>query len=136
MKRVLQRENRSVRPDTRKFTEGVWHEELLEAQTPGGMRAHRFFYPPGSHSHWHSHVGEQALYVVAGRGRIRKAGEGVFEVGPGDLVYVAPGEKHWHGAVPDQFLVHFAFTASGGTNWLDEVTDDEYEVDLPSGGPT
>jgi quercetin dioxygenase-like cupin family protein len=136
MRLVLQTENRSVGADERKFTEGVWQEELLAAQTSGGMRAHRFFYAPGSHSHWHSHTGEQALYVVAGRGRIRKSGEKAFEVGPGDLVYVAPGEKHWHGAVPNQFLVHFAFTASGRTDWMDEVTDVDYEGDVPSGRPT
>jgi quercetin dioxygenase-like cupin family protein len=136
MRLVLQRKNRSVVAEERKFTEGVWQEEILEAQTSGGMRVHRFFYTPGSHSHWHSHTGEQALYMVAGRGRIKKSDEQVFEVGPGDLVYVAPGEKHWHGAVPNQFLVHFAFTASGSTVWMDEVSEDDYAADLSSARPT
>jgi quercetin dioxygenase-like cupin family protein len=135
MRLVTQRENRTVEPERRKFTEGVWQEELLEAQTSGGMRAHRFFYAPGSHSHWQVHTGEQALYVVAGRGRVKKSGEKAFEVGPGDLVYVAPGERHWHGAVPDQFLVHFAFTASGSTDWLDEVAEDDYAAAVQSGRP-
>jgi quercetin dioxygenase-like cupin family protein len=135
MRLVMQAENRSTRAASGKFTEGVWHEELLEAQTSGGMRAHRFFYAPGSHSHWHSHTGEQAIYIVAGRGRIRKSGEKAFEVGPGDLVHVAPGEKHWHGAVPNQFLVHFAFTASGTTDWMDAVTDDDYAADAQSATP-
>jgi quercetin dioxygenase-like cupin family protein len=62
----------------------------------------------------------------SGTGRIKKEGEEAFHVQPGDLVYVAPGEKHWHGATQDQFLVHFAFTASGKTQWLEEVTEDEY----------
>jgi quercetin dioxygenase-like cupin family protein len=136
MRLVKQRENRTVEAEERKFTEGVWQEELLEAQTSGGMRAHRFFYAPGSHSHWHSHTGEQALLFVAGRGRIKKSGEKAFEVGPGDLVYVAPGERHWHGSVPDQFLVHFAFTASGRTDWMDEVTADDYAEDFLSGSST
>lgn len=59
-------------------------------------------------------------------GRLNAFGEPEFEVKPGDLVYVAPGEKHWHGAVPNQFFVHFAFTASGKTNWMETVSDDEY----------
>lgn len=126
MRLVPQRDNRSSQAEDSKFTAGVWREELLSPQTPGGMQTHRFTYAPGGHSHWHSHTGEQALYIVSGRGRIRKAGESGFEVGPGDLVYVAPGEEHWHGAVPDQVLVHFAFTASGSTDWLDLVTEDEY----------
>ena len=126
MRLVEQAANRSVDSEDGKFTDGVWQEELLQAQVSWGMRVHRFFYAPGSHSHWHSHTGEQALYLVAGRARIKKVGEQVFEAGPGDLVYVAPGEKHWHGAVADQFLVHFAFTASGRTDWFEEVTDAEY----------
>jgi quercetin dioxygenase-like cupin family protein len=32
----------------------------------------------------------------------------VVEIGPGDVVYFAPAEKHWHGAAPDTFMVHIA----------------------------
>lgn len=110
----------------KKFTEGVWHEVILEAQRDGGMRFHRFTYGPGAHSHWHSHDGEQTLYGVAGVGSVtRRDGEPV-EVRPGDLVYVAPGEEHWHGAAPHNLFVHFAVNASGGTEWLGEVTAEEY----------
>lgn len=130
MKLVAQRDNQASDAEDEKFTDGVWQEELLGAQTPGGMQASRLFYAPGGHSHWHSHTGEQALYIVSGRGRIKKSGEPGFEVGPGDLVYVAPGDKHWHGAVPDQFLVHFAFTASGTTDWFGEVSADDYAGDF------
>jgi quercetin dioxygenase-like cupin family protein len=133
MKHIGQAANRTVATERGKFTEGVWQEELLDAQVTSGMRVHRFFYEPGSHSHWHSHTGEQALLFVAGRARIRKVGEPPFEVGPGDLVYVAPGDKHWHGAVANQFLVHFAFTASGTTDWFEEVTEAEY---AGGSGPT
>jgi quercetin dioxygenase-like cupin family protein len=50
-----------------------------------------------------------------------------LRVGPGDLVYVAAGERHWHGAAPDQFFVHLAFTASGGTDWAEEVNAAAYQ---------
>lgn len=71
-----QEQNASVNAEEGMFTDGVWQEELLEAQMPKGLRAHRFFYAPGGHSHWHSHTGEQALYVVAGRAFecLRRAG--------------------------------------------------------------
>ena len=128
MRIVEQRANRSTDTEDAKFTDGVWQEELLSPQVESGMRVHRFFYAPGSHSHWHSHTGEQALFVVAGRARIRKVGEPEIEARPGDLVYVAPGEKHWHGATADQVLVHFAFTASGSTDWFEEVTETEYAM--------
>jgi quercetin dioxygenase-like cupin family protein len=107
-----------------KFTPGVWHEEIVEAQVGGGMRLHRFSYDPGARSYWHEHEGEQAVLVLAGSGRIGKEGEPVLEVGPGDVVYVAPGEKHWHGASPDRLFVHLALTASGGTTWHGEVLEE------------
>ena len=72
------------------------------------------------------HDGEQALYVASGAGVVRQRDGGSVEVQPGDLVYVSPGEEHWHGATPNSLFVHFAFTASGGTDWLEEVTAEEY----------
>lgn len=103
-----------------KFTPGVWHEEIVEAQTEKGLRMHRFSYEPGARSYWHEHEGEQAIVVLAGSGRVGKENEEV-ELRPGDVVYIAPGEKHWHGASPDRLFVHLAFTASGGTKWYDDA---------------
>jgi quercetin dioxygenase-like cupin family protein len=101
--------------------------EILEAIREGGLRAHRFVYAPGSRSQWHTHEGEQAIFIVAGRGVVKRWGEEKgTEVGPGDWVHVEPGEKHWHGAVPENILIHLAITATGGTNWHESVTDSEY----------
>jgi quercetin dioxygenase-like cupin family protein len=117
-----------VAPD--KFTEGVWQEVLLDHQTPDGMRAHRFSYPPGGHSHWHAHEGEQALMAVTGFGWVKMEGEQGVAVHPGDLVYVPKLKKHWHGAQPRTLFVHLAFTASGSTSWEGEVTGEEYEAEF------
>lgn len=113
--------------DPKKFTGTVVHEEILPAQTDGGMRVHRFSYEPEARSHWHVHEGEQAIYVSSGTGAMVSADEQGQRVGPGDLVYVAAGERHWHGAAPDQFFVHLAFTASGGTDWAEEVNAAAYQ---------
>ncbi|MFQ5801610.1 MAG: cupin domain-containing protein [Candidatus Methylomirabilales bacterium] len=109
-----------------KFTGTVWADTLLKAQQPDGVRAYRVFFEPGSRTHWHAHGGEQILYVVAGKGRVKKAGEQAMEIGPGDIVYVAPGEKHWHGAAPRSFMVHIAVTTGGETAWMEEVTEEDY----------
>ena len=112
--------------DPKKFTGTVVQETILEAQTEGGMRVFRFSYEPEAWSRWHTHDGEQALYVLSGSGAIIGTDGQVIPMGAGDAVYVEPGMRHWHGAARDQFLVHLAFNASGGTEWAEEVTPEAY----------
>ncbi|MFC6082434.1 cupin domain-containing protein [Sphaerisporangium aureirubrum] len=113
--------------DAKRFTDGVHETRFLEAVRENGLRAQRFSYIPNARSGWHVHDGEQALYVVAGRGVIARWGEAeTVALGPGDWVHVEPGEKHWHGAAPDATFVHLAVTASGATHWHGPVTDEEY----------
>ena len=104
------------------FTAGVQTSTILPALQPSGMRANRFVYEPGARSHWHTHDGEQAIYVLAGRGVVHRAGEeSGTVVGPGSWVHVEAGEMHWHGAMDDDVFVHLAITASEATNWFDPV---------------
>jgi quercetin dioxygenase-like cupin family protein len=117
----------TIRPGQERFTGGVWETRILEAVRQDGLRAQRFSYEPGARSGWHTHDGEQALHVIAGRGVITRWGETRgTEIGPGDWVHVEPGEKHWHGATADATLVHIAVTASGKTHWHGPVSDEEY----------
>jgi quercetin dioxygenase-like cupin family protein len=133
MRFVVERDLRSTAPDATKFTAGVWQTEALSAIRDEGLRAHRFLYEPGAHSHWHTHTGEQAIAVVAGCGVVVRWGEeSGTAIGPGDWVHVEPGEKHWHGALPDDVLVHLAVTASGRTEWHGPVSDAEYQTGVPS----
>ena len=68
--------------------------------------------------------------ALRGEGRAQKEGEPLVGIGTGDVVYFAPGEKHWHGAEPDTFMVHVAINpaanSDGGTEWMEPVTDEEY----------
>jgi quercetin dioxygenase-like cupin family protein len=134
MKFVRESDLQSESADPGKFTEGVWQTEALTALRDEGLRGHRFLYQPGAHSHWHTHTGEQAIVVLAGRGTVVRWGEETGnEVGSGDWVHVEPGEKHWHGALDDDVFVHLAITASGTTEWHGPVTRDDYEAGLPPG---
>jgi quercetin dioxygenase-like cupin family protein len=113
------------------FTGGVWRSDILTGVSEGGMRAHRFLYLPGARSSWHIHEGEQAIFVLSGRGVVVRSGETAGTmVGPGDWVHVQPGELHWHGSVADDTLVHIAVTASGGTDWQGPVSDQDYRAAL------
>ena len=97
---------------------------------PPGAGVFRVFFEPGARTNWHAHPEGQILYIVTGTGRVQKEGELVVEVEPGDVVYFAPREKHWHGAGPDTFMVHVAVNpateTAGGTDWMEPVTDEEY----------
>ena len=131
MRFVRENEVRAEAAPAEKFTEGVWTADTLPGVREGGLRALRLVYRPGARSAWHIHDGEQALFVLSGRGVVTRWGEAKgTEVGPGDWVHVEPGEKHWHGARPDATFVHVAVTASGGTEWHGAVSDDDYRTSV------
>ena len=44
----------------------------------------------------------------------------------GDTVWIPQGEKHWHGAAADSYLLHTAISI-GKTHWLEEVDGTKYE---------
>lgn len=126
--KVIQPKDTEARRGER-FTGMVWVETPFKAQQSRGMRAFLVFFEPGARTHWHAHEGEQTLYVVSGKGRVQKSGDPGMEIAPGDIVYIAPGEKHWHGAGPHSAMIHFAVTTGGDTQWMEEVTEVEYAQD-------
>lgn len=87
-------------------------------------------FEPGCRNFWHvHHKGGQILLVTGGRGWYQEAGKDAQELNPGDVVHIAPGVKHWHGAAKDSWFAHVAveIPAEGASNkWLDPVTDEEY----------
>jgi quercetin dioxygenase-like cupin family protein len=111
------------------FTGTVWLGGT-PAGPPPDAGIFRVFFEPGTRTNWHTHPEGQILYVVTGEGLVQREGEPIVEVSPGDVVYFAPDEKHWHGAGPETFMVHVAVnpaaTSGGGTEWMEPVTDEEY----------
>ena len=83
-------------------------------------------FEPGARTNWHSHSGAQWLLIIEGRIRIQTWGEATREVGAGDAVMIAPGEKHWHGAAPGGRGVHLAVNVNATTEWLEPVREDQY----------
>ena len=82
------------------------------------------FFAPKGHTHWRRHINGQVLLVTQGKGYVRTADGESVEVMAGDVVHVAPGELHWHGAAENSYLLHTAISL-GSTEWLGEVTDDQ-----------
>lgn len=90
----------------------------LLAQTEGGIKVTLVKFQEGSRTHWHEHPGEQVLYILEGKGWVGNNSE-EWEVGPGDIVYTGPGEKHWHGASPGESMTHISITNVGSPTWFD-----------------
>ena len=113
------------------FTGTVWLDPISEAPAPARVRALRVSFEPGARTAWHTHPLGQTLHVLSGIGRVQAMGGPVREIRPGDTVWIAPGENHWHGAGPEHAMVHFAFQEALEGNavaWLEQVTDAEYGV--------
>jgi len=90
------------------------------------LSAARRSFEPGARTYWHSHDNGQLLLVEDGRMRTQKKGGAVKELGKGESDYTGPNVVHWHGAVPGQTLIQINVGFGGGTKWLNEVTDAEY----------
>jgi quercetin dioxygenase-like cupin family protein len=88
---------------------------------------------PGAYTIWHSHPLGQTLIVTAGCGRAQREGGPVEEIHPGDVVWFAPGEKHWHGAAPHTAMTHIAIQEKldgKAVEWLEKVSDEQYSREL------
>lgn len=119
--------SRKASPDW--FTGTVWQDPVIDAPAPARLRAARVSFEPGARTAWHTHPLGQTLHVLSGVGRVQTWGGPVREIRPGDTVWIAPDEKHWHGATPTQGMVHLAMHESlDGTHvtWMEHVSDAEY----------
>ncbi len=86
-------------------------------------------FDPGARTAWHTHPLGQTLYVVAGSGLAQSFDGPVRQIRAGDVVWIAPGEKHWHGAGPSTAMTHVAMQEAldgVAVEWLEHVTDEQY----------
>jgi quercetin dioxygenase-like cupin family protein len=111
------------------FTGTVRIDPLFEAAEPGRAMGASVTFEPGARTAWHTHPLGQTLIVTSGLGRVQRLGGPIEEIRPGDVVWFAPGEKHWHGASPATAMVHTAIQEKldgKAVEWLEKVTDEQY----------
>ncbi|MHC2334636.1 (R)-mandelonitrile lyase [Bradyrhizobium sp. USDA 4454] len=111
------------------FTGSVLQDPINMAPAPARLNASRVSFEPGARTAWHTHPLGQTLYVISGIGRVQAKGGPIREIRPGDVVWIPPNEKHWHGASPDNSMTHIAMQeALDGvfSTWMEHVTDEEY----------
>lgn len=111
------------------FTGAVRSDQIIEAPDPARLRGLVVHFQPGARTNWHTHPLGQTLYVLSGLGLVQSWGGPVHEMRPGDVVWIEPGEKHWHGAAPENVMSHVALQEAldgSAIAWLEPVSDDQY----------
>jgi quercetin dioxygenase-like cupin family protein len=111
------------------FTGTVRIDPLFRSPDPARAAGAAVTFEPGARTAWHTHPLGQTLVVVAGAGRVRRWDGPIEEIRPGDVVLIAPGEKHWHGAGPTTAMTHIAIQErldGAAVQWLEHVTDEQY----------
>ena len=122
----INRGRESGRPSenrTETFTGDVWAVIVLADET---LQVLSVFFAPRARTDWHRHGVAQVLHATHGRGLLwSEEGRGAI-LEPGDVAHIPAGERHWHGGAPDSFLLHLAVSV-GPTEWLEKVSDDDYQ---------
>src|SRR4051794_15145906 len=90
------------------FTGTARIDPLIDAPEPARVAGASVTFEPGACTAWHTHPFGQHLIVTAGCGWAQRAGGPVEEIHPGDVIWFAPGEKHWHGATATCAMTHIA----------------------------
>ena len=119
----------SVHPPEKYFTGRVLQTPVIETEAPARVRAAVVSFEPGARTAWHTHPLGQTLHVTSGAGLVQVWDGPIREIKAGDVVFFAPGEKHWHGAAPTTRMAHVAIhEALDGKHidWLEPVTDAQY----------
>lgn len=75
-------------------------------------------FPPGVRTDWHRHEGQQLLLFIEGEGMVAARDVPSLTCQVGDIVRIAAGMHHWHGASEAHSATHIAITM-GSTMWGD-----------------
>ena len=119
----------SARGPAEYFTGSVRVDRLFPATAPSRMSGGLVTFEPGARSAWHTHPIGQVLVVTAGLGWVQREGGPIEEMRPGDIVWIPPGVKHWHGATATTGVSHIALQEDvngQAVTWLEKVSDEQY----------
>lgn len=130
--KVTQSGGRTATGPADNFTGTVFVDGIRNPDQQSAVACAHVRFTPGAHTVWHTHPLGQTLYVTDGIGWVGRRGGPTVEIRPGDVVFIEPGEEHWHGATPDRFMAHVAIqqadAAGEVVTWLDRVSDEDYSA--------
>jgi quercetin dioxygenase-like cupin family protein len=112
-----------------RFTGSVRVQSLFDAKDPARTTGGEVTFQPGARSAWHTHPLGQILIVTDGVGWVQQWGCPIQVMRKGDVIWIPPGVKHWHGATPTNSVTHLAIQESldgRSVDWLEKVSDEQY----------
>ena len=112
------------------FTGSARVQSLFDAKAPSQETGDTMTFQPGARSVWHTHPFGQVLIVTEGEGWVQAWDGPVQVMHNGDVIWIPPGVKHWHGATSTSSVTHIALQGEqNGTNvvWLEPVSDAQYD---------
>ncbi len=111
------------------FTGTVRIDPLAQPPEPARVVAASVTFEPGARTAWHTHPLGQTLIVLSGCGWTQRVGGPREEIRPGDVVWIPPGEKHWHGATATTAMTHIAIQEKldgKAVEWMEQVSQQQY----------
>ena len=111
------------------FTGAVRIDPLNNPPEPARVSMALVTFEAGARTAWHTHPLGQTLIVTSGCGWVQRDGGPIEEIRPGDVIWFAPEEKHWHGASPTTAMSHIAIQEKlngSPVTWMEHVSDDQY----------
>lgn len=119
----------SVKGPAEYFTGTVRIDSSFQATAPAQVGGATVTFEPSARTAWHTHPLGQTPIVTAGASLVQEWGEDVQEIRPGDVVWIPPGVKHWHGAAATTAMTHIAIAEAvegSPVEWLEKVGDEQY----------
>ena len=112
-------------------------DPLFQANAPARASGALVTFEPGARTAWHTHPLGQILIVTAGTGRVQRWGDPMEEIRQGDVAWIPPGQKHWHGAAPNRSMAHIGIVEQldgKAVDWMENVSDAQYVAPLRAYG--
>ena len=111
------------------FTGNVYVNHTIPGGHPSNFSGGIVTFSPGSRTVWHSHPKGQRVIVIEGVGYIQQWGYSKIEIRSGDVIWIPPNVKHWHGATVTNEMSHFAFAEiyeGSNVENMEPVTEIQY----------
>ena len=111
------------------FKGAVRVEGRFQGRAPARVSGGTVTFEPGARTAWHTHPLGQTLIVTTGVGLVQHWGGAIQEIRSGDVVWIPPGVKHWHGATATTAMTHIAISEAlnGKTvEWMEHVSDEQF----------